>query len=460
MLDAADAVEGGAGLLATARVHSVDACQRACCSHAHCNLVLLEPRVSADQNRSCVLFNCVHRNRFVCRFVNQPGYQTHVTEDVYLSFLQGPPGPGEQAPPIAIAGRDVVVQPGATVTLNGIESLSLGDAHITDYTWRVTDGGAGVNMEKTDLPDQVRLTDLQPGSYRFQLTVTDSNRRSHAAGVTVLVLDPQLTALFCLAPEKAGPCRAAFQRWRYNAAAGDCRPFVFGGCKPNHNNYLSKNECVSACSGVTVTSERSAALPAGEVCGSECGVGQLTCSSGCCLHRSLECDGVNHCSDASDERHCDKLNETFSRLLDVDVNQRTARCIEPPHTGPCRAAHARWYYDPLNTRCHRFTYGGCHGNQNNFDDEDKCSKTCAGVNESHVFARGMFERFEDEESDSGSVALAVVLSVAILALLAVLSYCFVKSRRERRHQPAATGPAHMAPSEQDTLVYSSTTKPM
>ena len=55
--------------------------------------------------------------------------------------------PGGQAPPIAIAGRDVVVQPGETLTLNGIESLPLDDAHISTYSWKQKDGAAGVTME-------------------------------------------------------------------------------------------------------------------------------------------------------------------------------------------------------------------------------------------------------------------------------------------------------------------------
>lgn len=63
-------------------------------------------------------------------------------------------------------------------------------------------------------------------------------------------------------------------------------------------------------------------------------------------------------------------------------------------------------------------------------------------------------------SSSGSIALAVILSVAILALLAILTYCFLKKRRECSHRPVATGPAHVALSEQDTLVYNTTTKPV
>lgn len=46
-------------------------------------------------------------------------------------------------------------------------------------------------MQGTRFPDQVRLSDLRPGSYDFLLTVTDSNGQSEDAEVSVLVLGPE-----------------------------------------------------------------------------------------------------------------------------------------------------------------------------------------------------------------------------------------------------------------------------
>lgn len=95
VLDAEDAVSEGAALLATAHVRSAHDCERVCCQDPRCNLALMEPHDSgAVDNRTCVLFSCVHRNRFVCRFVNQVGYRSFIRESVFLKHLRGPQ-PGE-----------------------------------------------------------------------------------------------------------------------------------------------------------------------------------------------------------------------------------------------------------------------------------------------------------------------------------------------------------------------------
>lgn len=57
----------------------------------------------------------------------------------------------------------------------------------------------------------------------------------------------------------------------------------------------------------------------------------------------------------------------------------TAHCTDPPEMGPCRAHFTRWYYDPLNKKCHHFIFGGCDGNENNFETTDKCMSNCSGV---------------------------------------------------------------------------------
>uniref|UniRef100_A0A3Q2W7G5 Serine peptidase inhibitor, Kunitz type 1 b n=1 Tax=Haplochromis burtoni TaxID=8153 RepID=A0A3Q2W7G5_HAPBU len=440
VLYAEDAVKQGAVMLATASFYSELECERACCGQVHCNLALLEPSVPGEENRTCVLFNCVRRNRFACRFVTQSGYKSYVRDAVYRKYLAAPQKEGKKHPPVANAGRDVTIQPGETVMLNGTESVALSGAKIKDYRWSLQRGDSSVKIE-TNYPDQVQLSNLQTGSYVFKLTVNDSNGKSDDAKVTVLVLNPQQTSSYCQAPVKVGPCRAKFTRWRYNITKGVCEMFVFGGCIGNENNFLSEQECLSACRGVSPTAHLFISAPqynqdAQCVCGSPCGPDQLTCGNGCCLDRSMECDNVKQCSDGSDESHL---------LLDIDVNKKKAQCTEPPRTGPCRAKFPGWYYDPLDQKCHEFTYGGCDGNENNFPDDQTCREYCKEVGELHKTC---------------SITLAVILSVAILSLLAILAYCFLRARKRRTHRPVNTGPTHEALSKEETSVYNSTTKPM
>lgn len=57
-------------------------------------------------------------------------------------------------------------------------------------------------------------------------------------------------------------------------------------------------------------------------------------------------------------------------------------CTEPeichlkPDGGLCRAHFDKYYFDPENNKCDTFVYGGCKGNQNNFETEEECLEFC------------------------------------------------------------------------------------
>uniref|UniRef100_W5L4M6 Tissue factor pathway inhibitor n=1 Tax=Astyanax mexicanus TaxID=7994 RepID=W5L4M6_ASTMX len=51
-------------------------------------------------------------------------------------------------------------------------------------------------------------------------------------------------------------------------------------------------------------------------------------------------------------------------------------CLLPAVEGPCRGLVSRYFYNTLTQRCEEFSYGGCGGNANNFVTFQECHKMC------------------------------------------------------------------------------------
>ncbi|XP_068854421.1 LOW QUALITY PROTEIN: kunitz-type protease inhibitor 2 [Aphelocoma coerulescens] len=130
---------------------------------------------------------------------------------------------------------------------------------------------------------------------------------------------PAALAAQCRLPALTGRCRASIPRWFFNASAGSCERFVFGGCGGNGNNFGSERECRARCGAAPGEPAPSSPAP----------------------------------------------GSTSAEL-----------CSAPPVPGPCRAAFPRWFYVPAERSCREFTYGGCRGNANNHRDEQECLRRC------------------------------------------------------------------------------------
>ena len=51
----------------------------------------------------------------------------------------------------------------------------------------------------------------------------------------------------CRQPRDPGPCRADLQRYFYDEKTKECRPFIYGGCQGNTNNFETAEDCYNQC---------------------------------------------------------------------------------------------------------------------------------------------------------------------------------------------------------------------
>ncbi|XP_078346264.1 PI-actitoxin-Aeq3b-like [Oculina patagonica] len=51
-------------------------------------------------------------------------------------------------------------------------------------------------------------------------------------------------------------------------------------------------------------------------------------------------------------------------------------CELPKVVGQCRGAFPKFYYNKDSGECEQFIYGGCMGNENNFETKEECEERC------------------------------------------------------------------------------------
>ncbi|XP_007953723.1 kunitz-type protease inhibitor 2 [Orycteropus afer afer] len=198
---------------------------------------------------------------------------------------------------------------------------------------------------------------------------------------------------FCYVSKVVGRCRASLPRWWYNITDGSCQQFVYGGCEGNDNNYLTKEECLQKCAGVTenvidtLSSSKSGAEPS--------------------------VLSVPRQQDADD--------------LPSDIFNYEEYCTAKAVTGPCRAAFPRWYFDAEKNSCDNFIYGGCRGNKNSYRSEEECMHHCFGKQSYPVLPHG-----------SKVVILAGLFSVLLILCLGASVVCLVRVARRNQEQTLRT----------------------
>lgn len=75
---------------------------------------------------------------------------------------------------------------------------------------------------------------------------------------------------------------------------------------------------------------------------------------------------------------CQGNDNNFETLetCQEECEKKVPMCEQPKNVGLCRAQMFRWFYNKDTHQCEKFVYGGCGGNDNNFETVEECERMC------------------------------------------------------------------------------------
>lgn len=219
----------------------------------------------------------------------------------------------------------------------------------------------------------------------------------------------------CLQRKKTGPCRSHIERYFYDPTTDHCFPFIYGGCRQNGNNFLSREECQRQCfhlnhclllpdANICATSSEATRFQFNAISGECEATDKIPCDSRANNFKSLqECESrcklsnpcvppaktETSCNEASKfarffynriegicEKHFVCTASGFETFSSCKAKCLVNVCTLPGEHGPCDLDRVRYYYSQENKKCRPFLYGGCYGNNNNFETIDECASRC------------------------------------------------------------------------------------
>jgi hypothetical protein len=172
----------------------------------------------------------------------------------------------------------------------------------------------------------------------------------------------------CSAKADSGLCRGYFPRFWFNPEKRECEEFVYGGCGGNENNYESIDDCRKSCGVVEIR--------AAENC-------TLKPDSGTCealMKRfffnvtSQKCEEFVYGGCGGNGNNYMTVDECKSSCVSTATPKK---CAPQPDPGNCFANISRFFYNITSKKCEEFIYGGCGGNENNFESSEQCLKECS-----------------------------------------------------------------------------------
>ncbi|XP_055949336.1 papilin-like [Argiope bruennichi] len=177
----------------------------------------------------------------------------------------------------------------------------------------------------------------------------------------------------CHLPQAIGNCYQFRERWYYNSNERKCQRFYYSGCAGNENNFATFIECEKQCQKPNDKGQLEEFHL--EYC-------LMEPDAGPCDGRKLQWfydkDGVckqfyyGGCRGNANRFNTKKECE-YKCLASQDV------CKLPKIRGPCSGSFPQWYFDKEQGECKEFSYSGCQGNGNRFNDKETCEIQCRSL---------------------------------------------------------------------------------
>ena len=96
-----------------------------------------------------------------------------------------------------------------------------------------------------------------------------------------------------------------------------------------------------------------------------------------------QCENFFYGGCQGNENNFETVQECERSCLMVVLGEADNVCSLPPVTGMCRAYIPSWFFNPSNGECETFVYGGCGGNGNRFSTQQACQERCSSNGQSN-----------------------------------------------------------------------------
>ncbi|KAK6113724.1 Kunitz/Bovine pancreatic trypsin inhibitor domain family protein [Brugia pahangi] len=218
-----------------------------------------------------------------------------------------------------------------------------------------------------------------------------------------IVQKPTLSTDVCKHPIEVGECSGVFPRFAYDLVANECRPFTYGGCGGNGNNFGSMLECKTKCVQGSDELVKCPTIDA-SLCVEPCILftNRQDCHECKCpiAHSEIDNEPIepsvitstlisDKSSDESKSLEAEQFieNKVEKKHGSMSHSGRTSqtnsvtelgeKCSQPMDAGPCKNFIERWFFNINTSLCQSFQYGGCAGNRNHFFSKHECEIHCA-----------------------------------------------------------------------------------